>query len=307
MKGSLVGFFRVSFVELPRWVDAVWGLPVGSFWGALRSAQTVGALAALLTGPALGPLFLLLLLAAAGTVFLLRAPRGRFGAEDRAAWIAFVVAVLAMRAVLGRADSFHYARYGIFVGVPAAWLLMRAWRGRRAGQILLVPAMLLILARLHPIHALHFELQTVENAARRASAARGAAAPRSGGILVPADQAGTLNWFRRFTDARLSPNQTFFDFNNSPALYFFANRTPPIRYCSVAQYESEERQREVIAALEKIKPPLVLLPQSGLEFDGVSNADRAPQVFRYLTENYEPDPEKKGMAWRKGARAPVEP
>jgi hypothetical protein len=302
IEGSLVGFFRTSFIEIPHWVEEVWGIPVGSFWDALRSAKTAGGLVSQLSGQSLPPLFLLLLLAIAGAVFLLRSARGEFDADDRAAWVAFVVAALAMRAVLGRADALHYARYGIFVGVPAAWLLMRAWRGGRAGEFLFIPALLLVFARLHPFHTLDFELQSVENAARLAASTQASPAPRSGGAMILADQAATLTWFRQFTDTHLSPGETFFDFNNSPALYFFADRTPPIRYCNVAQYESEERQREVIAALEKSKPPLVLLPQSALDFDGVSNADRAPEVFRFLTQNYEPDPEVRQIAWRKGAR-----
>ena len=301
--GSLVGFFRSSFIEIPRWVDAVWGIPVGSFWQALLSAKTVGSLMSLLSGQTLPPLFLLLLLGIVGIVLLLRSASGAFDADDRVVWIVFVVAALAMRAVLGRADAFHYARYGMFAGVPAAWLLMRAWRGGRIGELLLLPALILVFARLHPVHALDFELQRVEEASRLIEGAHGAPAPRSGGALVLAEQAASLTWFRQFMDERLAPGDTFFDFNNAPALYFIADRVPPIRYCSVAQYESPERQREVIAALEKSRPPLALLPGGVFDrFDSVSNAERAPEVYRYLTENYEADSELSWIALRKGTR-----
>ena len=305
LEGSLTAFFHASFVELPRWVEEAWGLPVASLWGAVSSANTAAGLVALLSGPAVPPLFLLIVLAAAGVVLLLRGANGRIDATDRAAFVALAVAAVAMRAVLGRADTFHHARYGMLVGIPAAWLLLRAWRGGRAGDLLLAPAALLILARLHPVHTLDFELQAVENAARDAAVDTRGPGARSGRALLPLDQAAVLTWFRQFTDARLAPDDTFFDFSNEPALYFVAERTPPIRYCSVAQYESEAAQREVIAALEKAKPPLALLARDSLEFDGVSNAERAPRVHRYLMENYEPDPEVEGMAWRKGARRPV--
>ena len=232
------------------------------------------------------------------------------GAGELAAWIVFVVAALSMRAVLGRADSFHYARYGMLAGVPAAWLLMRAWRGSRAGELLFLPALLLILARLHPLATLEFELQALEGPGRLAERAPVVPAPRSGGVRMDAEQAGALTWFRRFVDTRLRPDESFFDFNNSPALYYVTDRRPPIRYCSVAQYESAQRQQEVIAALEKSQPPLAVLPSGPFEkFDGVSNAERAPEVFRYLQENYEPDPEVSWVAWRKGTpgRGPVTP
>ena len=307
VRGSLKSFLRSSFLEMPRWANAVWGVPVGSFWEALRSAKTVGSLVPLLSGQSLPSLFLVLVLGVAAAVLLLRSASGAFDAEDRAAWITLVVAALAMRAVLGRADAFHYARYGAFVGVPAAWLLMRAWRGGRVGELLLLPAVILLLLRFHPLHTLDFELQKVEEAYRLSAQAHGASAPRSGGALVLAEQAASLTWFRQFVDARLAPGESFFDFNNAPALYFIADRVPPIPYCSVAQYESPERQREVIAALEKSKPPLALLPGGVPDrLDAVSNAERAPEVFRYLMDNYEPDREVSWIGVRKDARKPAE-
>ena len=89
--------------------------------------------------------------------------------------------------------------------------------------------------------------------------------------------------------ALLAPGQTFFDYSNEPALYFLMNRTPPIRHGIVPFYEPEAKQREVIAALERIKPPLAIL--SGGSFDApdaISNRDRTPLVATYLDRAYEP-------------------
>ena len=52
--------------------------------------------------------------------------------------------------------------------------------------------------------------------------------------------------------------------------------------------EAEELQREVIAALERERPPLAILPHGEWTdtFDGIANAVRTPLVADYVYANY---------------------
>jgi len=288
-RGGLGGFFRISFDETPRWVDAVWGRPAGSAWDSLLRARSLEAWVRLLAGEWMHSFPLLALLAVAVGVMLLRSASGRFDSCDRAAWIGTVVAAFAMRSVLGRADDPHLARYGVFVGLPAAWLFLRAARARRGRAGWLAAAAALVFVRFHPLASVDTALGWVEGAARRDLAATGEPAPRSGGALLPADQARRLAALKKYLDARLTPAETFFDFCNQPALYFVMDRMMPIRYPTVAQYESLERQNDVIAELERVKPPIAILSWGIYSDLDISNAERAPEVSRYLSTHYEPD------------------
>ena len=54
-------------------------------------------------------------------------------------------------------------------------------------------------------------------------------------------------------------------------------------------YEPEEKQREVVEALDRIRPPLAILAGGSPRdaFDGISNRERAPRVAAYLDTHYE--------------------
>jgi hypothetical protein len=198
------------------------------------------------------------------------------------------VAAFAMRGVLGRADDVHLWNYAVFAGVPAAWLLRRAWRSTARGALFALLAVAM-LVRLHPFRRVEETLQAAVAAADPKAREGSREAPRSGGEPIPAGQARDLAAFREAIDARLSPGDTFFDFANQPALYFFADRVPPVRFHTVAQYESPEKQREVIDALEAKKPPIAVWTQTFYSNLDVANAERAPEVLRYLAEHYEWD------------------
>lgn len=300
-RGVLGESLRVSFVELPRWVTPVWGLPAGSLWKAILPARDVPSLFGLVAGVGSQFLFALGLLAIAGAALLLRSAATELEPEDRAAWIALCVAALALRGALGRADEPHLWNYSVFAGVPAAWLLRRAWLSRARGALTLLLTLCLLM-RLHPVRRAEESLRAAF-AGRRSAEDAGAFPPRAGGERVPAGQAAALAAFREAIDARLGPGETFFDFANQPALFFFADRVPPIRFHTVAQYESPERQREVIEALRAKKPPIVVLTETFYaNLDGVSNSKRAPEVVRYLAEHYEK--EAAVGDWRLARRKP---
>ncbi len=154
------------------------------------------------------------------------------------------------------------------------------------------------------------ELGRVEKAATQTQITHGTVAPRSGTALLLSDQASALQAVSSYMDGALETSETFFDFANQPGLYFVTDRLLPTRYCTVAQYESAERQAEVIGELEKRKPPVAILP-AGLygALDDVSNAERAPAVDAYLRTHYKLDREVGGyfMARRRPEARKAQP
>lgn len=108
---------------------------------------------------------------------------------------------------------------------------------------------------------------------------------------------------------RLPPGQTWFDFTNRGLLYFLFDRDCPIRQVEVAFYETEDRQREVIARLEANQRVVAaLMPMSANEgavdkggaVDHVPNATRAPLVWNYLQEHFRPDYQEGNILfWRR--------
>src|SRR5439155_23735248 len=84
------------------------------------------------------------------------------------------------------------------------------------------------------------------------------------------------------------PNQPIFDFSNQPALYFFCDRPNPTRFYQVPILSPPPFQREVILALERAKPPIVIRrsPQQFDVFDDIDNSVRAQAVASYINEHY---------------------
>lgn len=282
--GGLRAFLHESFVATPRWVAQAWGLPAGSIWGSLSQATDDAGVVAILAGRGVAAFFALSVIAVSAAVLLVRSASSGLDADDRAALAALCVALVATRVVLGRADGAHFERYAIFSAIPAAWLLVRAWRSRSGLALPVLTASLLSL-RLHPLSALEASVNGIV-ASDASNSQPFARPPRAGRGWVPLPQAAALQAFRRFVDSAIRPGETFFDFDNQPALYFLADREPPIRYSTVAQYESAERQREVIEALEQTRPPLALLPYGLYGTLDIPNAERAPAVARYLAAHY---------------------
>ena len=289
-EGAVRAFFEVSFVEIPSTIIDTWGLPVDSASAIAAESGAVRFLLLLTSGRQMPSLFLLLLLASAGTILLFRAARRSLEPLDFAAATSIAVAAVALRGALGRADAGHLALYGVLAGPPAAWVLFRAAHARQHRILLTGVVLAIFLARLEPHRALEVQWNAVAGAARfRAAAARDPRVERGGGATLPAGEARELHALKRIFDA-MPAGATFFDFANEPALYFLFDRKPPVRYCCVPFYETEEKQLEVIAALERLRPPLAILAGGSWRdaFDGVSNRERVPRVAAYLDAHYEP-------------------
>jgi hypothetical protein len=113
----------------------------------------------------------------------------------------------------------------------------------------------------------------------------------AGGIrqpLLAPEQQKVIAAARRFAGAHLGPNETYFDFSNSAALYYFLGRNCPTRHQQVPFYESEEAQRDVIAAIASVRAALIECPGGIANIDGIPNRIRAPLVWRYLETNFTP-------------------
>jgi hypothetical protein len=125
--------------------------------------------------------------------------------------------------------------------------------------------------------------------------------PRARGALMRTTDAAELASVKKYAGLALRRDETFFDFTNRAAFFYFLNRDNPIRHVEVAYYESEPAQRAVIAALEhdqRVRAALV--SPGGTAVDGVANEVRAPLVWQYLQEHFTPDFQEGNVVfWRR--------
>ena len=80
------------------------------------------------------------------------------------------------------------------------------------------------------------------------------------------------------------------------------DRDCPVRKLGPRWYQPEERQRDVIARLEANRHVRAALVPKGLSdgtLDGVADQVRAPLLWDYLRENFEPAFEANGIVFWK--------
>jgi hypothetical protein len=219
-----------------------------------------------------------------------------------AAWIA-----AAMLSVLERQHvNYPYLAVPAFVVLLALWIRSAA-PDRLAGGL----AAASVIAAFALLHNVPFAPRIAAGAIPPRQPAPGlepVAAPRrtEGALFRPADRmlvAHTAELMRR---ASFGPGDTWLDFANAPALYFLFDRPCPIRYYEVPFYESDAAQREVIAAVEaNPRVRAVLVSGTYPPIDGVSSAERAPLVARFIRERFRPFLDEDGVAFwiRNGDRA----
>jgi hypothetical protein len=285
-RGSAREFLRLSFFDLPRKILPEWGLPLPSFSQGLLGSQTLGQLAeALGRGPG-NPAILLGLVVIAIVVLALRS--SPLAMEDLTVIPPLAIAAVALRGAFGRAEPGHYQLYGMFVGIPAAWLLRRALTSPVRSVAFV--AVLLVVLSLRPLAVIDQELAAIVNNRpwRARQEAEGMPPLNGGGSRIPPDQAKDLDDLRRYFGRTLSPTDTFIDFSNEPALYFLLDRRMPIPYLGPSFYEDVADQRKVIEICEKEKPGLAIMSGRGAADnpDGVANGIRAPLVAAYLASRY---------------------
>jgi hypothetical protein len=128
---------------------------------------------------------------------------------------------------------------------------------------------------------------------------------RTRGAYFNEANAVALETARSYLDTHLARGDTYFDFTNRGGMYFLVGRECPIRFVEVSFYERPELQQEVIDRI-RANPHVrvALMPSSDTDglttLDGVPNATRAPAVWEYLSQNFEPDFNRHGVVfWRR--------
>jgi hypothetical protein len=127
--------------------------------------------------------------------------------------------------------------------------------------------------------------------------------PRARGAYWHIADAKAIASVRKYLALSMRPDETFFDFTNSGALYFLMRRDCPIREYEVAFYQSDAQQREVIRRIDsnpKIRAALMPASPHGRFAVDIPNAWRAPLVHQYLVDHFEPDFEEGEVVfWRR--------
>ena len=291
-RGTLGHFLEISFVTIPRIIDAVWSLPFPDLISTFRKDLNLHRLAEFVLWEKFRLILSPLTIAIAAAYLIHRIVRRRFDHLDAALLVLTVFATITQRTAFGRAEFRHQYFAAFLVGpmlvilaILAARRLAATWRegdqGVRAfiaaiaigampvlGVIFWVPD--LVNARLDDL--MNYQrrvLRVLHDGRAEATALR---------ITHVSDE------IRRLTRYR----DPIFDFSNQPAFYFFANRMNPTRFYQVPIASPREFQAEIIAALEKTKPKVVIRtsPENFDEFDGVPNSVRAQAVAAYLDDTY---------------------
>ncbi|HVR42934.1 MAG TPA: hypothetical protein VMS56_05755 [Thermoanaerobaculia bacterium] len=289
--GAFGAFVRTSFVEVPRFIDPVWSLPFPDLGGFFRSDLDLRSIAEFVLGErirfVLNPLIL-----GIGALVLAVRMRSRPGRLDLALLLLVAFGVVTQRSALGRAD-FPHQYFSAFLIAPLLVLLLlmlareaaSAWHREEGSTRALVVACAVVLVPL-----LGAALWMPDLLGTRLDLVTSWKARSEGRWHDPAAEA-----VRERVDAvveaidRLAPDGApIFDFSNQPAFYFFADRPNPTRFHQVPILSPPRFQLEVIRALERTSPPVVIRrsPAGYDRFDAVFNDVRAQAVAAYLGDAY---------------------
>jgi hypothetical protein len=125
--------------------------------------------------------------------------------------------------------------------------------------------------------------------------------PRARGALWHVRDAAAIAGVKKYLALTLQPHETFFNFTETAILHYVFRRDWPIREYEMAYLQSEEKQREVIRILESNRNVRALLIREGdWSIDWIPNSKRAPLLYQYLLDNFEPDFEEGHVTfWRR--------
>ena len=214
----------------------------------------------------------------------------------------FIMAVFVLATGISYAERQHIYFHFILPGfiATAAYIL---WRRRstvaRVGGIALVTTLLFLTN-----FTIHFAIDTYLRRTHGVTDPywREIGLPTGRTAIYHADDIAFIDTVDRWVDAHLGPDDTFYDFTDHAILYMLTQRRMPVRQVEVATCERPERQHEVIARLDRnphVKAVLVSSQQtSGVDL--VPNWKRAPLIWQYIQEHFEPDmTEGKVTIWRR--------
>jgi hypothetical protein len=296
--GALGQFFRVSFVELPRYVHSIWGIDFPKPWEIvplwLRGDKFF--VAGVGIGPAIGKrLYLAPLMGLLGLVVAALAARRRTPPDSVLRLVVLSIAsILFFRHVIAR---YHIAVgnalsgpvfVAILVAVHSSWPAknvrgkrIRAWAlvlvGAAAAVGMAGPRRLLEIVRSAAAYPSRIRMR--EGLARLDL-------PRGGRALFPKAQVAEIETLADFANAHSKSGDYVLDLSNRPALYFFLERRNPTRFYQapmMAPYEDE-----AIRDLQTTPPTFVILTSGTYldAIDGRPNSKRIPAVWDHVLRHY---------------------
>ena len=89
-------------------------------------------------------------------------------------------------------------------------------------------------------------------------------------------------------DALVPPAETYLDLTGHTADYFYLQRPPALRVSTPYNLVPVREQRRAIDKLSLSPPSVALLEAANLDFDGGTLALRAPLMFRFVLDTYQP-------------------
>ncbi len=300
-------FARVSFVEIPHVIDAIWSLPFPDLVSTFRNGLNLHTLSDFVLFEKFHLILSSIVIAIGAIYWLQRWLRRRTSTIDYALLVLLVFAAVTQRTAFGRAEFRHQYFAAFLLGplivllaVLMARRLTMLWNdgnpGTRAFIALMIATSVPLLAILFWIpdlvnsridDTLHYQARVLrvdhEPAAERVD-------DRINAVVAEV---------RELVPKRSDP---IFDFSNQPAFYFFCDRPNPTRFYQVPMMSPRPFQAEVIARLEQTKPKVVLRrsPEGFDTFDGVPNTVRAQAVAAYLDDCYEFYKNVRGVeVWRR--------
>jgi len=196
----------------------------------------------------------------------------------------------------------HHLRFGMIAAVILVFVIQQLLRRRSALAIPAIVAAIVLAAPTTHLAVVGWMRQSRGPISPEWVEIRDL--PRARGALFHEGDVKVVESVRKYLSLSLQPDETFFDFTNSGILYFLTRRDCPIREYEVAFYETEAGQREVVRRLEsspKVRAALVPSSPTGrFTIDGIPNATRAPIVWQYLQDHFEPDFEEGDVVfWRR--------
>ena len=193
-------------------------------------------------------------------------------------WLIGVWMVVATASFIERTNPYYFT-----VGTP--FLFAAIWTLRRSARTLATVLMVVVVLLAEPFRHVISVIPELRAATQ--------------GPLFTPDATTSLRAAQQFV-ATLKPNDTFVDFSNSALLYALLHRDCPLRQVEVANYQTEEGQREVIERIQNnphIRAALIVFTGSVQDVDMIPNSARAPKVWAFLQKNFTPVYDRNGVVF----------
>jgi hypothetical protein len=292
MRGALDDFLLVSFVIIPRIIDAVWSLPFPDLVSTFRVDLNLHTLADFVLWEKFHLIVSPLTIVVAAIYSIQRWLRRRTDRLDYALLVLTVFSAVTQRTAFGRAEFRHQYFAAFLIGPMLVLLGLLAVRRLRAiwieggqGTRAFVVAVVVVIV---PVIGILFWIPDLVNARIHDFIRHDARVLRQERDQRAEDVQWRITDVTRYIHEVTRPGEPIFDFSNQPAFYFFADRPNPTRFYQVPILSPRELQAETIAVLERSRPKVVIRrsPEAFDRFDGVPNDVRAQAVSAYLDDHY---------------------